>query len=65
MTPFSFEWHWNIEYIIFFGLLYIALTIVGVGLIYTWVKTWHDLERGGESKDTPEELSFRSKYSEY
>ena len=30
MTPFSFEWIWNVEYIIFFGLLYTALTIVGV-----------------------------------
>ena len=29
MTPFSFEWIWNVEYIIFFGLLYTALTIVG------------------------------------
>ena len=28
MTPFSFEWIWNVEYIIFFGLLYTALTIV-------------------------------------
>ncbi len=29
MTPFSFEWIWNIEYLIFFGLLYTALGIVG------------------------------------
>ena len=29
MTPFSFEWHWTIEYIIFFGFLYLALGIVG------------------------------------
>lgn len=29
MTPFSFEWIWNVEYIIFFGLLYTALAIVG------------------------------------
>jgi len=28
MTPFSFEWIWNVEYIIFFGLLYTALAIV-------------------------------------
>jgi hypothetical protein len=29
MTPLSFEWIWNVEYIIFFGLLYTALIIVG------------------------------------
>ena len=30
MTPFSFEWIWDIEHLIFFGLLYTALTIVGI-----------------------------------
>jgi len=39
MTPLSFEWQWNIEYLIFFGLLYIALGIVGVGVTVTVVKT--------------------------
>jgi hypothetical protein len=39
MTPLSFEWQWNIEYLIFFGLLYIALGIVGVGLVVTVIKT--------------------------
>jgi len=39
MTPFSFEWQWNIEYIIFFGLLYIALGIIGTGIIFTVIKT--------------------------
>ena len=34
MTPFSFEWQWNIEYIIFMGLLYIALAVIGCGLLY-------------------------------
>jgi len=39
MTPFSFEWQWNLEYLIFFGLLYIALGIVGVGITFTVIKT--------------------------
>ncbi len=39
MTPFSFEWQWNIEYIIFFGFVYIALGIVGIGLTVAAIKT--------------------------
>jgi hypothetical protein len=39
MTPFSFEWQWNIEYLIFFGLLYIALGIIGIGITVTVIKT--------------------------
>ncbi|MBN1907728.1 MAG: hypothetical protein JW927_21820 [Deltaproteobacteria bacterium] len=43
MTPFSFEWQWNIEYLIFFGLLYLALAIIGCGTLYALVKTWLDI----------------------
>jgi hypothetical protein len=39
MTPFSFEWQWNIEYAIFFGMLYTALTIIGSGLVFVAIKT--------------------------
>jgi len=39
MTPFSFEWQWNIEYIIFFGFVYIALGIAGIGLTVAAIKT--------------------------
>jgi hypothetical protein len=39
MTPLSFEWQWNVEYIIFFGLLYIALGVVSVGLVVVVIKT--------------------------
>jgi len=39
MTPFSFEWLWNIEYLVFFGLLYIALLIVAIGLHAVGLKT--------------------------
>lgn len=39
MTPLSFEWQWNIEYLIFFGLLYIALGVVGCGITVVGIKT--------------------------
>lgn len=71
MTPFSFEWHWNVEYLIFMGFLYLALGIVGIGLVVTYVKTWMDVDA---ETDKPLEdkdgfvfagRSPRSKYSEY
>lgn len=39
MTPFSFEWQWNIEYLIFFGFLYIALGIIGAGITFVVIRT--------------------------
>ena len=39
MTPFSFEWQWNIEYVIFFGLLYVALGLIGGGITFVAIKT--------------------------
>jgi len=39
MTPFSFEWQWNIEYLIFFGLVYVALGIIGAGITFVVIKT--------------------------
>ena len=65
MTPFSFEWQWNDEYAIFFGLLYIALTVIGCGLIYCLVKTWLNLSLPEQPGDTPPEILYRSKYSQY
>ena len=52
MTPFSFEWQWNIEYFIFFGLLYLALTIVGCGLIYSFIRSWYDLMKDKEENSS-------------
>ena len=63
VTPLSFEWQWNIEYLIFMGLLYIALMIIGCGLIYAFIKTWFDLNV--VKKDPPPEISYRAKYPEY
>ena len=65
MTPLSFEWQWNIEYFIFMGLLYLALTVVGCGLIYTFIKTFLDLGPGKNSDKAPPEISYRSRYSRY
>ena len=65
MTPFCFEWQWNIEYLIFMGLLYIALGIIGCGLIVVWVKTWLDLDREDEQDEVPPKIHYRTKYSEY
>jgi hypothetical protein len=33
MFPFSFEWHWDLGHIIFFGLFYTALTVIGCSLL--------------------------------
>ena len=57
MTPFSFEWQWNIDYFIFMGLLYLALAVVGCGLVYTLLKTWLDLGSGDKSGQAPPEIS--------
>ena len=65
MTPFSFEWQWNIEYLIFMGLLYLALTIIACGLVYCFVKTWLDLPLTEKPDDVPPEISYRTRYSEY
>ena len=65
MTPFSFEWQWNIEYFIFMGLLYLALTVVGCGLVYAILKTWLDLGPGKKPVEVPREISYRSRYAKY
>jgi hypothetical protein len=39
MTPFSFEWQWNIDYLVFMGLLYTALIIIGCGITFVITKT--------------------------
>ena len=63
MTPLSFEWQWNIEYLIFMGLLYLALIIIGAGLVYTYIKSWFELDDKGEK--LPPKIPFRSKYTDY
>jgi hypothetical protein len=66
MTPFSFEWQWNVEYLIFMGFLYLALTIVGAGLTYALVKSWLGLLGDeGEQSDSRAEIAYRSRYAQY
>lgn len=65
MTPLSFEWQWNVEYFIFFGLLYLALAIVGCGLAYTYIKSWFDLMKDEEEESSPSTIDQRTKYSDY
>lgn len=65
MTPFSFEWQWNVEYFIFFGLLYLALTIIGCGIAYTYIKTWLDLLKDKEEDSSPQKINQRLKYTDY
>lgn len=65
MFPFCFEWEWSIGYLIFFGLLYMALAIIGCGLTYCLVTTWLRLPSSEEPSESPPELSYRSKYSQY
>ena len=63
MTPLSFEWQWQADYFVFMGLLYLALVIIGCGLVYTWVKTWFDLDE--KEDEVPPEIPYRSRYTEY
>ena len=65
MTPLSFEWKWIADYFIFMGLLYLALTIVGCGIVYCLIRTWLDLHYDEESTEAPAEIAYRSRYSEY
>ena len=65
MTPFSFEWQWNVEYFIFFGFLYLVLTIVGCGTIYSVVKAWLDFMKDKEKNSPSSAIDQRIKYSEY
>lgn len=66
MTPFSFEWQWNIDYAVFMGFLYLALAVVACGLIVALFRTLmhlHEEDTGAEGE--PQEIPYRSKYSEY
>lgn len=65
MFPFVFEWDWNSDHLIFLGLLYLALTIIACGLIYSLVKSWIDLPLVEKPLDAPTEISYRSRYSDY
>lgn len=46
MFPFAFEWNWGIGHIIFFGLFYLAITVVMAGLGYCIAMTVKDMFTG-------------------
>jgi hypothetical protein len=54
MFPFIFEWHWLPDRLIFMGLLYLALAIVGTGLGITLIITLKDLylKKGHQTADS-------------
>ena len=65
MTPFSFEWQWNMDYAVFMGFLYLALAVVACGLIVALLKTLMHLHEEEASEGEQPEIPYRSKYSEY
>ena len=65
MFPFIFEWDWNWDHYIFLGLLYVALIIIGGGLLFALAKTWMQLSDTDEHVEAPDSISYRSKYSDY
>lgn len=46
MLPFAYEWHWDIGHIIFFGLFYLALTVISLGVLYVVGSTLKDYYKG-------------------
>ena len=40
MFPFCFEWTWDVDRLIFMGLLYLVLAVIAFGLIYALIKAW-------------------------
>jgi TRAP-type C4-dicarboxylate transport system permease small subunit len=65
MTPLSFEWQWNMDYGIFMGFLYLALTVVACGLILAFIKTLIHMHEEDQPESQTPEIPSRSKYSEY
>lgn len=50
MLPFIFEWHWTIDRLVFMGLLYACLTLIGVGLTLAFLKTYLNVTKGDHSE---------------
>lgn len=48
MFPFCFEWTWDVDRLIFMGLLYLVLAVIAFGLIYAFIKTWLRLRTLGD-----------------
>lgn len=50
MLPFIFEWDWIPDRLVFMGLFYVALALLGAGLTIAFLKTLSDLKRGDSAK---------------
>ncbi len=46
MFPFIFEWIWDMGHMVFFGGLWYALSILGLGMTYCVVKSIMDTAKG-------------------
>jgi hypothetical protein len=42
MFPFSFEWVWDMGHMIFFGGFWYAISILGAGLTFVFIKAAYD-----------------------
>jgi hypothetical protein len=65
MTPLSFEWKWTADYLIFMGLLYLALVVVVCGLVFVYVRTWLELHRKEKDEKPLPVIAARVKYPQY
>jgi hypothetical protein len=57
MFPFAFEWHWEIGRLIFMGLLYAVLTVIGVGLVTAVLMTLRDFWLGESHHEAHQETA--------
>jgi hypothetical protein len=46
MFPFSFEWIWDMDHLVFMGALGFAMNIVGAGMTYCIIKAIYDTVKG-------------------
>lgn len=53
MFPFCFEWQWDLGHLIFFGLFYAALVVIGFNIQQALFLSWADLN----FSEQPEEYS--------
>lgn len=42
MFPFSFEWVWDLDHVIFFGGFWYAVSIMGAGMTFCILKAAYD-----------------------
>ncbi len=51
MFPFSFEWAWDPGHLIFFGGLWYAVSILGLGMTYVILKSLYETIFCDESQE--------------